>query len=98
MCFWYQKDFDPGMMSAILPRLSLEKQMVVRGWMGAGGGRDNGKGLSMSLSGGEGGGGGKDGGFTVRYLPFSFETRALRRLDEEEEMRMRPPKALSVRR
>jgi hypothetical protein len=48
----------------------------------------------MSLSGGEGGGGGggREGGITVRYLPFSFETRALRRLDEEEEMRMRPLK------
>jgi len=93
MCFWYQKDFVPGMMSAILARLPLEKQRIVREWMGGEGRREGGRGLSMSLSGREGGGGGKDGGFTVRYLPFSFETRALRRLDEEEEMRMRPPRA-----
>jgi len=94
MCLWYQKDFKPDMLSAIVARLPLEKQRVVRGWIGGGGGREGGRGLSMSmsLSGGEGGGGGREGGITMRYLPFSFETRALRRLDEEEEMRMRPLK------
>ena len=72
-----------------------EKRRQLLGLLGSGGREGHiqthtqvqgGGGRSGSV--GEGGGGGEKG-ITIKYLPFSFVTRPLRKMDEETEVMLR---------
>lgn len=75
MCQWYARDFGGQLVPLLLQCLSPPKAAALRRMLAAG-------------SKGGGGGAGEEGAVglvAIKYAPFSFETRPLRRLDEEEE-------------
>ena len=77
VCQWYARDLGGQLFPLLLQCLSPPKAAALRRMLAAGAAGGSKVGMGEEALGG--------GVVAIKYAPFSFETRPLRRLDEEEE-------------
>lgn len=77
VCQWYARDLGGQLFPLLLQCLSPPKAAALRRMLAAGAAGGGKVGMGEEALGG--------GVVAIKYAPFSFETRPLRRLDEEEE-------------